>query len=74
MTCADARHIILSADHRVLRETADPMLREHLESCAHCAAGMATSIAWNSDIGSLPGSASRAKAPMISPQMASEMR
>jgi hypothetical protein len=38
MTCADARNIILSADHVALRDRTDPVLRQHLEGCAECAA------------------------------------
>ena len=38
MNCADARHVILTADHAVLRERSDAALREHLEGCAACAA------------------------------------
>ena len=38
MNCADARDIILSADHNALRERTDPVLRAHLEGCAECAA------------------------------------
>ena len=38
MTCADARHIILSADPGALHHRTDPVLRRHLEGCADCAA------------------------------------
>jgi hypothetical protein len=38
MNCADARHIILSADHNALRDRTDPVLRKHLDGCAECAA------------------------------------
>lgn len=38
MNCAEARDIILSADHNALRERTDPVLREHLAGCAKCAA------------------------------------
>ena len=38
MNCADARNLILSADHVALRDRSDPVLRAHLEGCADCAA------------------------------------
>ena len=38
MTCADARNIILSADHNALLDRTDPVLRAHLAECAECAA------------------------------------
>jgi hypothetical protein len=37
MKCADARAVILSADHNALRDRTDPTLRQHLESCSTCA-------------------------------------
>ena len=37
MTCAEARSIILSADHNALRDRTDPVLRHHLDGCAACA-------------------------------------
>jgi hypothetical protein len=50
MTCADARHIILSADHGALRDRTDPVLRAHLEGCAECAASASHVVA---DVGRL---------------------
>lgn len=45
MTCADARHIILSADPTALRDRTDPVLRAHLEGCADCAAAASHVVA-----------------------------
>jgi hypothetical protein len=45
MKCADARDIILSADHNALRDQADPVLREHLAGCAECAAAASHVVA-----------------------------
>ena len=45
MTCADARNIILSADHNALRDRTDPVLRAHLEGCAECAAAASHVVA-----------------------------
>jgi hypothetical protein len=45
MTCADARHIILSADPAALRDRTDPVLREHLERCSACAAAASHVVA-----------------------------
>jgi hypothetical protein len=45
MTCADARNIILSADHNALRDRTDPVLRAHLEGCAECAAAASNVVA-----------------------------
>jgi hypothetical protein len=45
MTCADARDIILSADHRALRDRTDPVLSHHLESCGECAAAASHVVA-----------------------------
>jgi hypothetical protein len=45
MTCADARNIILSADHNALRERTDPVLRAHLDGCAECAAAASHVVA-----------------------------
>jgi hypothetical protein len=45
MSCAEARDIILSADHNALREGTDPVLHEHLESCAECAAAASHVVA-----------------------------
>ena len=50
MTCADARNIILSADHNALRERSDPVLRAHLEGCAECSAAVSHVVA---DVGRL---------------------
>lgn len=43
--CADARDIILSADHNALRDRTDPVLREHLDGCAECAAAASHVVA-----------------------------
>lgn len=45
MTCADARNIILSADHHALRDRIDPVLRAHLDGCAECAAAASHVVA-----------------------------
>ena len=45
MTCADARDIILSADHNALRERTDPVLRQHLEACPGCDAAATQVVA-----------------------------
>lgn len=45
MNCADARDIILSADHNALRDQTDPVLREHLASCADCSAAASHVVA-----------------------------
>jgi hypothetical protein len=45
MICADARNIILTADHAALRDRTDPVLRQHLEGCADCAAAAAHVVA-----------------------------
>ena len=45
MTCADARNIILSADHTALRDQTDPVLRAHLDGCAECAAAASHVVA-----------------------------
>ena len=41
MTCAEARHLILTADPAVLRDRSDAALRAHLDHCAECAAAAA---------------------------------
>lgn len=38
MTCADARHIILTADPAALHDRADATLRAHLDGCPRCSA------------------------------------
>lgn len=38
MKCAEARHVILTADPAALRGRVDASLREHLDGCAPCAA------------------------------------
>lgn len=38
MTCADARHFILTADPSALRTLSDARFREHVAGCAPCAA------------------------------------
>lgn len=38
MNCAEARHIILTADPVALRDPSDPGLREHMATCQGCAA------------------------------------
>ena len=38
MKCAEARHVILTADPATLRSRADASLCEHLDGCARCAA------------------------------------
>lgn len=38
MTCADARHLILTGDLSAVRAEMDPSLREHFAGCATCAA------------------------------------
>ena len=50
MTCADARHLILTADPSVLRERSDAGLRAHLDECAACAAAAGHVVA---DLGRL---------------------
>ena len=50
MKCADAREIILSADHHALRDRTDPVLRQHLEGCAECSTAAAQVVA---DVGRL---------------------
>jgi hypothetical protein len=45
MTCADARDLILSADHNALRDRTDLVLRDHLESCAECRAAASHVVA-----------------------------
>jgi hypothetical protein len=45
MTCADAREIILSASPSALRDGTDPVLREHLDGCAECAAATSHVVA-----------------------------
>jgi len=45
MTCADARHIILSADPNALRDRTDSALRQHLDGCAECSAAASHVVA-----------------------------
>lgn len=41
MTCADARHFILTADPSAIRGRTDIPFRLHVEGCAHCASAAA---------------------------------
>ena len=45
MNCADARNIILGADHNALRNGTDPALCAHLDGCAECAAAVSHVVA-----------------------------
>jgi hypothetical protein len=45
MKCADAREMILSADHAALRDRTDATLRQHLERCAECSAAASHVVA-----------------------------
>ena len=45
MKCAEARDIILSASPNALRDRTDPVLREHLDACAECAAAASHVVA-----------------------------
>jgi hypothetical protein len=44
MTCADARHRLLTADLSAVRGDSDSLLREHLVDCASCAAASSSIV------------------------------
>jgi hypothetical protein len=45
MNCAEARHIILSADPDALHLRSDPVLRRHLDGCTDCSAAVSYVVA-----------------------------
>jgi hypothetical protein len=63
MTCADARHRILSADASILRGETDRVLRAHLDGCRACSADASRVLGETARLGA--ALAARARQPRI---------